>query len=109
DIIAFIIVTIYFNLYIKTITKFLYKRPNFIATLKELLAFKIYKEFILIKVGYSLDARNLEIIITIKADRSFTLNILNISVAKAILLSSLLANIARIIIIFARLIINNDN
>ncbi|KAK1722205.1 hypothetical protein BDP67DRAFT_389346, partial [Colletotrichum lupini] len=68
--------------------------------LKELLAFKAYKEFILIKVSYGLDARNLETTIIIKADGSFILNILNVSIAKAILLFSLLINIARVIIIF---------
>ncbi|KAK1470240.1 hypothetical protein CTAM01_16887, partial [Colletotrichum tamarilloi] len=74
--------------------------PNFIATFKELLVFKAYREFILIKVGYSLDARNLEMTITIKVNGFFTLNMLNISIAKAILLSSLLISIARVIIIF---------
>ncbi|KAK1451101.1 hypothetical protein CCUS01_11280, partial [Colletotrichum cuscutae] len=74
--------------------------PNFIATLEELLAFKAYREFILIKVGYSLDAYNLETTIIIEADGSFTLNILNINIAKTILLSSLLVSIARVTIIF---------
>ncbi|UQC77434.1 uncharacterized protein CLUP02_02902, partial [Colletotrichum lupini] len=74
--------------------------PNFIATFKELFTFKAYREFILIKVSYSLNARNLKTIIIIKADGFFILNTLNISVAKAILLFLLLINIARIIIIF---------
>ncbi|KAK1482088.1 hypothetical protein CTAM01_13728, partial [Colletotrichum tamarilloi] len=100
DIIAFIIVTIYLNLYIRTITKFLRKRLNFITTLKKLLVFKAYREFILIEVGYSLDTRNLETTIIIKANGSFTLNTPNVSIAKAILLSLLLISIARVTIIF---------
>ncbi|KAK1492263.1 hypothetical protein CCUS01_14045, partial [Colletotrichum cuscutae] len=73
---------------------------NFITTLKELLVFKAYGEFILIKVGYSLNARNLETTTIIKTDGSFTLNMPNVSATKVILLSSLLTSIARVIIIF---------
>ncbi|UQC75210.1 uncharacterized protein CLUP02_01863, partial [Colletotrichum lupini] len=74
--------------------------PNFIATLKELLAFKAYREFILIKVSYSLDARNLKTTTTIEANGFFILNMPNVGVIKAILLSLPLANIVRVTIIF---------
>ncbi|KAK1712127.1 hypothetical protein BDP67DRAFT_404849, partial [Colletotrichum lupini] len=74
--------------------------PNLIATLKELLAFKAYREFILIKVSYGLDARNLKTTTTIEANGFFILKIPNVSVIKAILLSLPLANIARVTIIF---------
>ncbi|KAI3551990.1 hypothetical protein CSPX01_00666, partial [Colletotrichum filicis] len=74
--------------------------PNFITTLEELLVFKAYREFILIKVSYSLNTYNLKTTIIIETNKSFILNILNVNIAKTILLSLLLISIVRVIIIF---------
>ncbi|KXH57119.1 hypothetical protein CNYM01_14323, partial [Colletotrichum nymphaeae SA-01] len=109
DMTAFVIATIHLNLCVGTIARFSRERPDLMATLEELLAFKACGEFMLTEVGHGLDARNLETTATMEADGSFTLNTPNAGAAKAMPPSSPLAGMARVAVVFARLIVGGDD
>ncbi|KAK1701941.1 putative acyl-CoA oxidase [Colletotrichum acutatum] len=106
---AFVIATIHLNLCVGTIAKFSRERPDLMATLEELLTFKACGEFMLTEVGHGLDARNLETTARMEADGSFTLNTPNAGAAKAMPPSSPLAGMARVAVVFARLIVGGDD
>ncbi|KXH59544.1 hypothetical protein CNYM01_14322, partial [Colletotrichum nymphaeae SA-01] len=109
DMTAFVIATIHLNLCVGTIARFSRERPDLMATLEELLAFKACGEFMLTEVGHGLDARNLETTATMEADGSFTLNTPNAGAAKAMPPSSPLAGMARVAVVFARLIVGGND
>ncbi|KAK0367884.1 acyloxidase [Colletotrichum limetticola] len=109
DMTAFVIATIHLNLCVGTIARFSRERPDLMATLEELVTFKACGEFMLTEVGHGLDARNLETTATMEADGSFTLNTPNAGAAKAMPPSSPLAGMARVAVVFARLIVGGDD
>ena len=106
---AFIIVTIYLNLYISTLSIFVRSRLDLSSLLADLLAFKICDKFILIEIEYELDTRNLETTTTLLSNRSFDLYTLSIVVTKAIDLTTSLARVSRIVVVFAHLIVKHDD
>ncbi|KAF4417534.1 Acyl-coenzyme A oxidase 2 [Colletotrichum fructicola] len=109
DITAFIIATIHLNLCVGTIARFSRERPDLEATLDELLTFKACGEFMLTELGHGLDARNLETTATMEADGSFTLNTPTTGAAKAMPPTSPLAGMARVAVVFARLVVGGDD
>ncbi|GKT88619.1 acyloxidase [Colletotrichum tofieldiae] len=108
DMTAFVIATIHLNLCVGTIARFFRDRPNLKATLDDLLGFRACGEFMLTEVDHGLDARNLETTATMGSDGSFILNTPTAGAAKAMPPTSPLAGIARVAVVFARLIVDGD-
>ncbi|KAH9225282.1 hypothetical protein K456DRAFT_1732043 [Colletotrichum gloeosporioides 23] len=109
DMMAFIIATIHLNLCVGTIAKFSRERPDLNAILDELLNFRACGEFMLTEVDHGLDARNLETTATMETDGSFVLNTPTAGAAKAMPPTSPLAGMARVAVVFARLIVSGND
>ncbi|GKT52014.1 acyl-coenzyme A oxidase 2, peroxisomal [Colletotrichum spaethianum] len=109
DMTAFVIATIHLNLCVGTIARFSRQRPDLKATLDDLLSFRACGEFMLTEVDHGLDARNLETTATMESDGSFILDTPTAGAAKAMPPTSPLAGIARVAVVFARLIVDGDD
>ncbi|KAK1966808.1 putative acyl-CoA oxidase [Colletotrichum sublineola] len=109
DMTAFVIATIHLNLCVGTIARFSRERPDLEAILDDLLSFTACGEFMLTEVDHGLDARNLQTTATMESDGSFILNTPTAGAAKAMPPTSPLAGIARVAVVFARLIVDGDD
>ncbi|KAI1115631.1 acyl-CoA dehydrogenase/oxidase [Nemania sp. NC0429] len=101
--------TIHWNLCIGTIGAYASRRPDLAPLLEKLLKFELCGEFMLTEIGRGLDARNLETRATLLPDGSFDLHTPTASAAKAMPPTSPLAGVARVGIVFARLIANGED
>lgn len=103
------ILTIHWNLCMGTIGMFAKSRPDLQKLLAELEAFNICGEFMLTEIGHGLDARSLETSATMLADGSFDLHTPTFAAAKAMPPAGLSAGMARIAVVFARLLVAGDD
>lgn len=88
-----------------TISSFLPERSDLLPLLQALERFDTCGEFLLTELGHGLDARNIETTATHQADGSFVLHTPNPRAAKTMPPSSPHSGMARIAVIFARLIV----
>ena len=106
---AFIIAAIHLNLCIGTISAFIDDRPDLSNLLSDLLKFHACGEFMLTEIGHGLDARNLETIATLLPDGGFDLHTPCPAAAKAMPPTTPLAQVPRIAVVFARLMVERDD
>ncbi|KAF9875380.1 acyloxidase [Colletotrichum karsti] len=101
--------SIHLNLCIGTIARFRGSQPHLTRILDDLIQFRVCGEFMLTEIGHGLDARNLETTATMLEDGSYVLNTPNFAAAKAMPPTTPLAGIPRVAVVFARLIVRNDD
>lgn len=97
--------TIHWNLCIGTIAPYAKVRPDLAAVLEELVNFESVGEFMLTEVNHGLDARHIETTATQMDDGSFDLHTPNIKAAKSMPPATPYANMPRIAVVFARLVV----
>ncbi|KAI1820723.1 putative acyl-CoA oxidase [Xylaria intraflava] len=101
---------IHWNLCMGTIGTYAPHRPDLAPLLEKLTNFDLCGEYLLTEVGRGLDARNLETTATLQPDGSFDLHTPRASAAKVMPPTSPLAGVARVGVVFARLIVDGaDN
>lgn len=101
--------SIHWNLCMGTIAAYAPRRPDLDPLLEKLLKFELCGEFLLTEIGRGLDARNLETTATLLPDGSFDLHTPTASAAKAMPPTSPLAGVARIGLVFARLMADGED
>ncbi|TVY33167.1 Acyl-coenzyme A oxidase, peroxisomal [Lachnellula subtilissima] len=102
---AWTILTIHWNLCMGTISSFLSERSDLLPLLQALERFDTCGEFLLTELGHGLDARNIETTATHQADGSFVLHTPNPRAAKTMPPSSPHSGMARMAVVFARLMV----
>ncbi|KAI3331466.1 putative acyl-CoA oxidase [Xylariaceae sp. AK1471] len=103
------ILSIHWNLCIGTIGTFAHLRPDLAPLLEKLIRFDLCGEFMLTEVGHGLDTRNLETTATLQPDGSFDLHSPRTAAAKAMPPTTPWAGIGRVGIVFARLIVHEED
>ncbi|KAK6063022.1 acyloxidase [Seiridium cupressi] len=103
------ILSIHWNLCMGTIASFATSRPDLAPLLQRLSNFDLCGEFLLTEVGHGLDARNLETTATLQPDGSFDLHTPTMAASKAMPPTTPWAGVARIGVVFARLIVHEKD
>ncbi|KAF2423394.1 putative acyl-CoA oxidase [Tothia fuscella] len=106
---AFTILTIHWNLCMGTLARFVSQRPDLKPLLADLQKFNVCGEFMLTEAGHGLDARNIETTATHQADGSYDLHTVNEGASKIMPPTTPQAGIARVAIVFARLIVDDED
>ncbi|OQE13097.1 hypothetical protein PENFLA_c054G09892 [Penicillium flavigenum] len=109
DIVAHILFSIQYNLVAGTIAPYALKRPDLRPVMDKILNFDVSACFMLNEVDHGCDAKNLETTATLQSDGSFVLHSPAPGAAKFMPPSMPIAGIPRIAVVFARLIIENDD
>lgn len=106
---AFILAAIHVNLCIGTLSEFANTRPDLSKLLSDMLSFKVCGTYMLTEVGHGLDARNLETTAVLLPDGGFELHSPSAAAAKAMPPTTPLAEISRVALVFARLLVRGDD
>ncbi|KAF4770912.1 hypothetical protein HAV15_012572 [Penicillium sp. str.  len=109
DIVAHIIFSIQYNLVAGTIAPYAMKRPDLQPVMQKILNFDVCACFMLNEVDHGCDARSLETTATLQSDGSFVLHSPTPGAAKFMPPSMPIAGIPRIAIVFARLMVGDDD
>ncbi|OQD99089.1 hypothetical protein PENSOL_c007G03857 [Penicillium solitum] len=109
DIVAHIIFSIQYNLVAGTIAPYAMKRPDLQPVMQKILNFDVCACFMLNEVDHGCDARSLETTATLQSDGSFVLHSPTPGAAKFMPPSMPIAGIPRIAVVFARLMVGDDD
>ncbi|KAJ5169359.1 uncharacterized protein N7500_002142 [Penicillium coprophilum] len=109
DIVAHLLFTIQYNLVAGTIGPYAMKRPDLRPVMEKILSFDVSACFMLNEIDHGCDAKNLETTATLQSDGSFVLHSPTPGAAKFMPPSMPIAGIPRIAIVFARLMVGEDD
>ncbi|OQD65072.1 hypothetical protein PENPOL_c006G10071 [Penicillium polonicum] len=109
DIVAHVLFSIQYNLVAGTIAPYAMKRPDLQPVMKKILNFDVSACFMLNEVDHGCDAKNLETTATLQSDGSFVLHSPTPGAGKFMPPSMPVAGIPRIAVVFARLMVGDDD
>ncbi|CAI7610691.1 unnamed protein product [Penicillium glandicola] len=106
---TYVLMTIQVNLAAGTVAPFAEEQPQYRKLLEQILNFEISAQYMLTEVGHGLDAKNLETTATMLPSGEFDLHTPNPSAAKFMPPSSPVKGLPRLAIVFAQLIVSDEN
>ncbi|PLB43760.1 acyl-CoA oxidase [Aspergillus steynii IBT 23096] len=109
DTVAQIIVMVQINIVAGTVALYAAVRPDLHPLMENILNFDVIGSFMLTELDHGCDARNIETTATLQSDGSFDLHTPHPGASKFMPPSMPVANIPRLGIVFARLIVRNED